>query len=127
MLTCGCHLPVPFPPAHAFGRDPNRCGAFTLQFRAKSRLNCPKLPLFCAISTYFSPSANAIITAPDGIATYCLPPTIYVIAELTSRLPVLNFHKFFPLFASNAIRYPSSSQAKISPPAVDSVPAQGAR
>ena len=29
---------------------------------------------------------------------------MYVIAELTSRLPVLNFHKFFPLLASNAIR-----------------------
>src|SRR5277367_2795245 len=43
----------------------------------------------------------------------------------TIRLPVLSFHKFFPVRASSAIRYPSSSPAKISPPAVERVPAQG--
>ena len=32
-----------------------------------------------------------ITTVPDGIVTYCRPFTVYVIADVTSRFPVLNF------------------------------------
>ena len=72
-----------------------------------------------------SDNAKVRIADPEGIVMNCFPFTTYVIGAVTSRDPVLIFHRFFPVAASNAMKYPSSSPENTKPPDVDSVPPQG--
>jgi AbrB family looped-hinge helix DNA binding protein len=49
-------------------------------------------------------NANVSSTPPDGMVTYWRPSTMYVMGAVLMAEPVLTFHRFFPLFASKAMK-----------------------
>ena len=51
-------------------------------------------------------NAKAMMFAPDAIATYCRPATMYVIGDALKMLPAPKCHNVFPFFASTAANAP---------------------
>src|SRR5713226_9356176 len=71
-----------------------------------------------------SNNPNEKIAVDEAMATYCLPSTAYVIGDAVNPSPIWKCQRCFPFLASTPTRCPSSSPKKITPPAVDTVPAQ---
>src|SRR5690349_18418781 len=66
------------------------------------------------------PKANSV--EPAAIATYCLPSIAYVIGDAYTDAPHWKCHRILPVAASSAMKFPSASPVKTSPPAVESTP-----
>src|SRR6266851_8670163 len=68
-------------------------------------------------------SAKVKRALPAATATYCFPSTANDIGDEYTDAPHWKCHSTLPEAASSAIKFPSASPVKTSPPAVDSTPA----
>ena len=61
---------------------------------------------------------------PAATATYCFPSMANVIGDEYTDAPHWKCHSALPEAASSAMKFPSASPVKTSPPAVESTPDQ---
>src|SRR6267378_3727301 len=67
-------------------------------------------------------SAKVKRALPAATATYCLPSIANDIGDEYTDAPHWKCHSALPEAASSAMKFPSASPVKISPPAVESTP-----
>src|SRR6202521_6408170 len=67
---------------------------------------------------------NVNSTDPAATATYCFPSIANVIGDEYTDAPHWKCHSALPEAASSAMKFPSASPVKTSPPALDNAPDQ---